>query len=137
MERGNSNSIAYDLEKTPLQFSTDSPEGMIVVIFHDMGVRLRIESPKYRFLGCGKYATALLTPLPNKVKKIWQITKLPGPRMIVQCNGKVILDFVMLNETCKWARWSEYWNADVKRIRFGTEDTASDFYRPVSGMKKL
>ena len=78
--------------------------------------------------------TGFLTPLPTEVNKIWRITKLPGPRVLVHCNGVKVVDHVISDKTCFYSDWSSYWVKSVVKIGFSKRwDTASDFYRPYEG----
>ena len=67
--------------------------------------------------------------LPSEVKKVWQISKHPGPRITLQCNGVTVLDTLLSNSFCKKPNWGQYWSRPVKQIMFGSVDKTSDKYR--------
>ena len=75
----------------------------------------------------------LPSTLPTVINKVWEIRKLPGPRVTVKCNGVKVVDILLSDQTCKDDSWSIKWNNDVEQILFYTADTASDDYIPASG----
>ena len=129
--------IPHDLEKTPLQIKTDSAAGSkerVIVDLYTAGgyqagdVYLLLTSPPEYYLNyCTTSNTDLTTTLPSEVNKVWVITKLQGPRLTVQCNGKTVLD-ITLSDTCSDSKWREYWTRQVEQIKFRSYDTASDEY---------
>lgn len=134
---------SHNLETTPLEIKTDSVVGngqeILLVLYDIQGsyaghfiIRFRAW-PHFVIWHCtGK--TGFLTNLPTSVDKIWRITKLPGPRVLVHCNGVVVVDHVISNKTCYYSDWSKFWVKDVGQIGFHkTWDTASDFYRSYEG----
>ena len=75
--------------------------------------------------------------LPSTTKKIWRITldKSEGIRVKIHCNGVLVLNLLLSDETCPYYRSSyyNYWSRDVTQLHFPTYDTASDYYRPYTG----
>ena len=134
---------AYNLETTPLEIMTDSVIGSNQEIHLDLYdaqtnnaghliLRLR-SSPHFNVWYCTKN-TGFLTQLPAAVDKIWRLTKLPGPRVLVHCNGVKVVDHVISNKTCYYSSWSSYWVKSAVKIGFSKRwDSASDFYRPYEG----
>ena len=133
--------IGHDLETTPLRVKTDSIAGSgekVVVVLHTAAkenagtIELTFSSPpQYKINHCNGY-TGLPTAPPSRNNKIWQLTKLPGPRITVQCNKVTVLDLVLSQDTCNDNRWSTYWSKEVKQIEFISDDTASDYFHSES-----
>ena len=129
--------IPHNLETTPLQIKTDSTAGSkdeVRVFLRTAGgdsagyVQLYFSSPPEYYLGsCTKDYTDLPSTLPSEVNKVWVITKLPGPRLTVQCNGVTVVDITM-SDTCSYGLWGKYWSRKVEQIEFSSYDTASDEY---------
>ena len=80
----------------------------------------------YKIGYCSSYSR--LSSTPPSDSKVWTVTKFPGPRLTLQCNGEMVLDFVMSDDTCGYGPWSTHWHRQMERIRFSFTDTASDFY---------
>ena len=135
--------IAHNLETTPLQIKTDSTVGSdeeVRVYFSNAsgwtsaGFNLYFSSPPQYYLHyCSRSETDFPSTLPSEAEKVWEITKLSGPRITIICNGVKVLDILISDETCKDSRWRTTWRRDVGKIDFGPFDTASDFYRPSPG----
>ena len=89
--------------------------------------------PKYYFVWCKESYSDFSTTLPSDVNKMWQLTKHPGMRFTIQCNGVTVADLIMSDETCSYASWKKYWTRDAKLISFSSPDSASDEYRPAPG----
>ena len=141
--------IDHDLENSPLQIKTNSEVGSneeVLVKFYTIEenrageVALYFSSPpKYNLNYCSlDSATSFPTVLPSETDKVWTITLTRSSgkkRVVIHCNDKEVLNVVFSNTTCSDSRWSTYWS--VKKIRFSTIDTASDFYRPGVVMKQM
>ena len=134
--------INYDLESTPLQIKTDSNIGSneftTVALYTEQGADIGYvyfifsSTPRY-FISDYKGVTDFPTALPSEVNKIWQITKLPGPRIILHCNEVMVLDFTLSSE-CTMRTWKAKWNGkEVHKIMFRGGGTASDYYKPAPG----
>ena len=130
--------IPHDLEKTPLQIKTDSAAGskerVIVDLYTAGGDRAGqfqlyfLSTPQYNLHWCSSSWTHLHSRPPSEVNKVWVITKLPGPRIKLLCNGVKVLDITISDDTCSNSDWSTYWRRQVKQIRFHPQDSASDEY---------
>ena len=134
-------SIDYDLENFPLYIKTDSEFGedeKIRIHFQKGkdnragGVEIEIKSsPTYLPLDCKNAGDQmpLLTDLPSAAEKIWRImvTKNSDIRLLVHCNDVKVVDALISESTCVTAKF-ENWSKEVKKIKFHSFDTASDFY---------
>ena len=130
--------IPHNLETTPLQIKTDSTAGSgeeVAVLLYTAGgdhagsVLLYFSSPpQYRLDYCTSSNIVLPSTLPSDVNKVWVITKLPGPRITVQCNGVTVVDLNM-SDTCSISNWGEYWTRQVAQIEFISWEKASDEFR--------
>ena len=130
--------ISHDLETTPLQIMTDSTAGSrvqsAVYLYTAEGDSAGAiyfyfyTPPQYTIGECREYFDFHST-LPSEVKKVWQISKHPGPRITLQCNGVTVLDALLSNSYCKKPNWGQYWSRPVKQIMFGSVDKTSDKYR--------
>ena len=144
MERGVK--IPHNLETTALQIKTDSIKGSQDVM------RLWFYSAEEKFAGrlfiyfyALKYRIDYCTPetafpssLPSEDSKVWQISKLSGPRIIFHCNDVKVADILMSEATCTGplnSYWRERYSTEIGRIvfkkgdDFESPDTASDFYQ--------
>ena len=131
--------IPLNLETTALQIKTDSAAGSgdeALVFFFTAGgdvagnVILKFNSPPQYHIGwCTRTLTDLPSTLPREVNKVWEITKLPGPRITVLCNGVTVVDLVISNTTCYFKHWNTYWTKQVTQIQFDSHDKASNEYR--------
>ena len=129
--------IPHNLQTTPLQIKTDSTAGSwetVWVYLYTAGgywlgyVELLFSSPPKYWLGyCSMSYTDLPSTLPSEVNKVWVITKLPGPRLTVQCNDVTVLDLTM-SDTCDKSGWRTYWTRKVEQIMFISTDSASEEY---------
>ena len=131
--------ILHNLETTPLQIKTNTTAGKVSVYFYNAAgkrtgdVSFDLKSPptysKYSIGLCRKW-TKFPSVLPSETHKVWQLTKQPGPRIKLQCNGEIVLDILLSDQTCdNNENWKEDWG-DVKQIMFRKWDTASDYYIP-------
>ena len=133
--------IPFDLEATPLRIRTDTARVLENNAFAYIRlwtadhvpirvgyIQLDVVPLQQYFLGwCSKSSTDFPSALPSEAKLEWMITKLPGPRIIVQCNGVTMVDILLSDDTCT-SNWSRYWTKQVKQIEFS--GTASDQYLP-------
>ena len=85
--------------------------------------------PEYYIGFCSTSWSGLPSTVPSVINKVWVITKLPGYRITVQCNGVTVLDLTMSDDTCSTSYWRAYWTRQIEQIKFRPEDTASDKYR--------
>ena len=130
--------IAFDLETVPLRIKTDSTIGSkdyvwvhlytaeeqyVGCVYFDFG------SPqKYRINPCTNEVSFPTAP-QSEVNKIWRISKLPGPRITIHCNGVKVLDIEMSDSQCRdGSDWSSSWSEDIEKILFVSSDKASDYY---------
>ena len=133
--------IPFDLEATPLRIRTDTARVLENNAFAYIRlwtadhvpirvgyIQLDVVPLQQYFLGwCSKSSTDFPSALPSEAKLEWMITKLPGPRIIVQCNGVTMVDIFLSDDTCT-TDWRRYWTKQVKQIEFS--GTASDQYLP-------
>ena len=138
--------IPFNMDTTSLQIKTDSlagSENAVNVQFFTAekeyigSVYLDFFSPpEYAVGGCmnNRYHPLPTNLIPSEVTKVWQINKLPGLRITVQCNGLTVVDFTLTDETCDDHDWSIMWNKQIKQIDFPARwDDASDEYRAKPG----
>ena len=131
--------IEFDLERTPLQIKTNQGGDVVNVWFYDESgeragrIYLRgLTSPSsstYEIYECmtRNFPDEFVLPIDNE--NVWTITKLPGPRIIVQCNEVTVVDVTMSGQVCK--HWPRNLRKDVSKIKFSSsKDTASKYYRP-------
>ncbi|XP_063675732.1 uncharacterized protein LOC134812289 isoform X1 [Bolinopsis microptera] len=138
--------IDHDLERTPLKIKTDSETGseeLIRIFFYSEqrknAGRIDIRDQQYRLGRCMADFHSLDT-VPSGNEKKWEITKVTiasDVRMTIQCNGEIVKEFQM--SSCDYGTWRQFWLQEVKLIRFGLSDTASDYiyYSPAecTGLK--
>ena len=130
--------IAFDLTITPLQIKTESEigsGGKILVDFDDeddfttpVWIKVVLTStPTYTICYCEPNNLELDLPtITSDVDKIWTFKK-DGSILKLLCNEHEVNSFDTSKSeitNCK-----EYWNKDLKYIRFDTEDTASFLFR--------
>ena len=137
--------IDWDLENLPVEIKTDSTIGsndyVLLYFCHELdyclaGFFIKFSStPQYKFEYCS-FWNDFPTALPSATEKIWRITldKSEGIRVIIHCNGVLVLNLLLSDETCTTtsnygSRWRTFWTKDVKLIYFTAHDTASDYYR--------
>ena len=129
--------IHHNLETTPLRIKTSSGawswKYVGVHLYTAEGawigsVYISLRTPPLYKLGfCMLHYTHLPLTLPSDINKLWIITKLPGPKITVQCNGVTVVDILLSDDTCTDSRWSTYWK-EVHQIMFLSSDSASDEY---------
>ena len=129
----------HDLETTPLLIKTDTsiyftPEKLEVEFLDTDGgmaggmfVSLK-KNPVYFIDICSGGYTDLPHDLPSEMEREFTVTKLPGPRLTLQCNNQLVLNLLLTDDICSYYGWENYWNKKVTKIRFDQDDTASDFY---------
>ena len=115
-------SINFTPEKLEVEF-LDTDEGIAGGIFISLN-----RKPVYFIHVCSGGFTDLPHDLPSEMEREFTITKLPGPRLTVQCNNELVLDLLLTDNICSYYGWENYWNRKVTKIRFNQDDTASDFY---------
>lgn len=137
--------ITHDLEKTPLEISTNSEissgESIYVKFLTDQsfsagGLLIKLSgTPSYIIVACK--TVDVTSTLPTKKEKIWRITLTRAEpeviRLRMHCNDVEMFDFVLSDTTCDVTEWKTTWNRDVGKIKFLTSDAASDFYRTYTG----
>ena len=136
------------MESLPLHIKTDSEAGSdeaVVVLFFNHqekdagGFRLFFTTPpQYRFEYCTISRIDLPTDLPTEADKIWTMIvqrESDTTRMVVNCNGKEILNVVFSGTVCDDGTWSNKWTRKAEKIKFigSRTDTASDFFRASQG----
>ena len=122
--------IDFDLEKTPLQIFTKTPfgsEGYVAMAFNSGppgpgSLLFNFKStPQFSLYNC---VTGNLTLSPSNKRgtnKIWEISMMTGPRILIHCNKKKVLDIKISEETCSGGGngWRTFWSTvDVETIRF-------------------
>ena len=140
--------INYDLENSPLKIRTDSAVGSghnLRIFFYQSsgtyigGVSIYLSTTPRCFLykcHTSNKSVRFSTSLPADVNRIWKITKTSDPLgILIHCNNKEILNFQFSDTTCTEKNWKRYWDQEMKRIRFWSGDTASDFYYHLPGKK--
>ena len=142
--------LPHNLETTPIQIKTDSPDktgAKVNVYFYKAdpsfseiaGVfSLYFDSPLQYQIGQCSYNVDLPTNLvPSEVNKVWTITKLPGPRLTLHCNGVKVLDVTLSDDICvAQSDWKVYWEREIGNVYF-YQDTASDEYRAAPGNSSI
>ena len=92
--------------------------------------------PQYQLLNCSNLIN-FKQDLPTTLEKTWSITvnKTAGIRMMVHCNGELVIDEQLSEQMCSSnsLSWSRYWSGYMKRVKFTAEDTASTHYKPTIG----
>ena len=83
--------------------------------------------------------------LPAEKYKIWNIIRI-ADKLIVECNGVVVLDFQFSDEKCETLNpeWRTWWNQKITYAAFAKDqapygDTGSEYFRttPISGWVKI
>ena len=133
--------LSFDLETTPLIIKTVSRPGSndaLNVRFWTQGgdtaggFQVSFGSPPtYHISWCTNW---LQVPESLAVDNIWRITvtKTPEIRVQIECNGKEVVNQLVSESACTYNSHKSvtYWSRDVATIRFHTDDTASNFYKP-------
>ena len=127
--------IPHHLESTPLKIKTDSAAGSEESVHVFLYTAGRVEagevyfkfssSPVYYIGDCTSY-TYFPATLPSDINKVWVITKLPGPKITLECNGVKVVDITMSDDTCSISDWSTVWRRQVEQIK--VTGSASDEY---------
>ena len=146
--------VQYDLENKPLLIKTNSALGSgkrVVVVFYNSvgygagGVNFNFLSPpKYHLRDCdGTPENLFPTELPSDVNKVWRVTLIKTSvsgdadrltvRLLVHCNDKLVLDFMVSETTCIETR-PHWWERDVTQIWFADSDSASTYYSTFTGL---
>ena len=134
--------IEFDLERTPLQIKTIQGGAIISVFLYDenddTAGRIYLKGltspssshspPTYVIYDCTMKRNLVVLPIDSD--NVWTITKLPGPRITVQCNEVTVVDVTMSDQACDISFWEHTWSKDVSKIQFRSIDTASKYYRP-------
>ena len=145
--------ISYDLEKLPLEIKTNNYSGRSMgpnVYFYKYfqngykpagGVKITLSpTPRYLIYSCS-YWSDFLTTLPTAAEYIWRITKdsSSGIRLLIHCNGVLVLDFQLSDQTCpkrsirEIRSWYTDWSRDVTKLRFIKYRDEDYSYRPYQG----
>jgi hypothetical protein len=136
----NSFLISYDLESTPLERRTASTIGSgdrVGVRFYSSpidsagGFDIRFTSPpQYRLSWCITPWTNFPVNLPTATDKVWRITKTrtSGITVVINCNEVEVLNILM--STCSNREWRMIWSREVANMKFTSNGTVSDYYRP-------
>ena len=140
--------IETDLENSPLEIKTDSSLGSdetVDVLFYNSDGDIAGEvilyftsTPQYELMGCTS-RTYFSTALPTDTNKVWRITltKTSGIRLVIHCNEMEVLNVLMSDSTCNDSYWKYFWSGNVKKTRFKSSDTASDYHRLYEGKNEL
>jgi hypothetical protein len=130
----------HDLESTSLEIKTNSALGSndkVKVNFFTAGkegagaFELKFETPvKYYLDFCISSYETLSSLTHITACTIWKITLTRKPEVIlaIHCDEKRVLNTVISSKTCSHGSWSK-WTRRVEKIRFSSQDTASDYYR--------
>jgi hypothetical protein len=88
-------------------------------------------SLEYLILECSnsKWTKFSATPPANQ-DKIWKITltRIPGIRLTIHCNGVEMVNTTISDSTCGFSRWKMKWEERVDGIMFDDKDTASEYF---------
>ena len=135
----------FDPRTTLLEIKTNSEVGskdLLRIYYYDSeggragGFKLEFNSdPQYWIITCSKSWKSFPTNLPTDKNKVWRITvtKTSGIRIMVHCNEKEVLTFLVSSSYCSNHAWNTEWNRVVTKVKFDEEDTASDFFRSYPG----
>ena len=137
----------FDLETTPLEVKTDSTvgndENVHVAFFSDTGSNpaggflIQFYDMNYIPVECSRSAKDFQTTASASTDKIWRITlkrTSDVPRILIHCNDVKVLDVELSSSLCDgYSTWSNAWSRKVGKIRFNSDDTASDGYRAYIG----
>jgi len=130
--------IAADLEKEPLYIKTDSGLGtgdkFVIVNWYNQqgeeagGIQLTFSNTlRYLLRGCSSNLTPFPVTLPSQQEKVWKITKLAGPRVVITCNGQQVLN-LQLSSVCSQHGWGREWSRYVTKMKFSPLDSATKSY---------
>ena len=125
--------IPFDLETAPLQIKSTS-YGDLDVILHTAGEeagRVYITNyanhQSYFLYNCMTRGRDYPSNAPTDMNKVWTITKLPGPKITVHCNGVYL--FEVSEDSCDDSEWRKVWGLDVEQIEFFYYESLSEEYR--------
>ena len=120
--------MPYNMKTTPILIMTSSAAGSGDFVYVDFSTSggedagyVLIEFAAevgYSIGGCTDIVYGAVPPERDEIR-IWQISKLPGPRMVLQCNGATVADIPLSDGKCK-AGWENFWNKEVNQIEFPT-----------------
>ena len=99
-----------------------------------IGISIDLESdpPGYTILGCQHIGRQFFSrKLPKGNPKIWSIyfNTFGGLGVRIHCNGKVMVNMALSDETCVDRRWRENYSESVGYVTFHSQDTASGYFR--------
>ena len=132
-------SIPWNPDSDNITISTNSVAGSeeeVGVQFYDKdgkvagGVGIRFFTQiKYWIELCAEYPPIPVT-LTTDTQKTWTITyNYTGKRVVLNCNGVEVLNFVLSNSACAKSYWGDYWDRKPTQIKFASLwDSASDSY---------
>ena len=137
--------IDFNLEEYYLSIKTDSTLGSNDLVYMNLFnsqnkfvgyLNLHFTStPQYKIWPCNADWPTFTNNLPPDNDKVWRITltRTSGIRLVVHCNEEEVLNYLMSESTCSQGDWDYYLNREVAKIKFGSDDTASDYYQPQPG----
>ena len=138
--------IDYDLPNNPIEISTDSTIGSGDSVYLETldaqdkyagGVHISFSSSGiYDVNGClDRIYVDFSTYLPDTTNKVWRITitKDAGTRLVIHCNDIEMLDITASDSVCTNSIWRSYFDRDMVKIYFDSNDKATDKYRPYKG----
>ena len=138
--------IPHDLENKPIEVKTNTADGKLALYFKNSigssagGFFINVKVSQYSLNICTSTYKNFPLAVPSEQSKIWRIVKQRGPRLVVHCNDKLVLDFEFSGSVClDDGRWNVNWNRDVAKIQFSKTplDTASESYRLYIGKLSL
>ena len=90
--------------------------------------------PQYQILECLSSTRQFPGNLPADVNTVWKVTltKTSDIRFVVHCNGVKVIDQLIADPHCDDSNWSGKWSQELGKIKFGSTDSASDYYRSLS-----
>ena len=73
--------------------------------------------------------------LPTDHVRIWTISLSAEVelRLIVECNGVQVVNFLVSDNTCEDSVWAKFWNKDVAQINLDAPNGALQGFRPAAG----
>ena len=137
--------IPHDLENKPIEVKTNTADGKLALYFKNSigssagGFFINVKVSQYSLNICTSTYKNFPLAVPSEQSKIWRIVKQPGPRLVVHCNDKLVLDFKFSSSECTDTSWNKNWNRNVAKVQFseGPLDTASESYRLYIGKLSL
>jgi hypothetical protein len=137
--------IDFDLDATPLELKTDSTIGsgeIVNLVFYPVlggptsgGLSISFsDPPQYIVVECSQavnFPADLPTATDNNREWRVTLTRNSSVRMLIQCNGEEVLNFLLSDSTCTgFQGWKMPWTMKTMFVYFES-DTATDFYRAV------